>query len=162
MKICFLNSSLDSGGAERVISILANEFTALHSVEIITWSPNQSFYNLDKRIVHHKLDLTNESARINEIKYNLKRIYILNSTLRGIKPDVLISFNTANNVIGILACKLSGIPIIISERGQLFASEIIPIWRKLRKITYKMANLQVLQTQEAYSQAEQYGLLAKI
>jgi len=49
MKITFLVNSLSSGGAEKVLSVIANELVKKYEVEIVFLEKNE-FYELDKRI----------------------------------------------------------------------------------------------------------------
>ncbi|NCD70552.1 glycosyltransferase family 4 protein [Mucilaginibacter agri] len=149
MKISFLIGGMDSGGAERVISILSNWFSARHKVNIISWNNNESFYALNENIIHQKLDLTYNNSYRNHLAFNIKRVNSLRKLLKSTKPDVLISFITPNNVLAICAAKTVGIPVIVSERGELFSADISPFWQRLRKMTYRFADALVLQTHEA-------------
>ena len=52
MKILLVIPSLPLGGAERVMSVLANKFVALnHDVHLVLLAKDEIFYSLDKRIV---------------------------------------------------------------------------------------------------------------
>lgn len=162
MKICFLIGSMDSGGAERVISILANKFSENNNIHIITWSNNDSFYKLNANIVHHKLNLKYDKVtHSNHFIFNIIRCSTLTKKVKEINPDILISFITSNNVMGIIASKVCKIPIMISERGELYSSDISHFWRILRKLIYRYADILVLQTLEAKNIVFKYKLWAK-
>ena len=49
-KIVFLIGSLQNGGAERVISVLANEFVKKYEVHILTIMEDKVDYDLDSNI----------------------------------------------------------------------------------------------------------------
>ncbi len=55
---------ISSGGAERVMSILANKFVETREVVIVTMAKTDSFYPLHKNIKHIKLDLLKISNNI--------------------------------------------------------------------------------------------------
>lgn len=111
MKIDFLVNSLAAGGAERVLVLLANHFHEQgHVVSIITfndgdvWKPNEAI----NRVRLHDGRIKNQMIRST---YVLLKHYYIKSNL----PDVLISFMTRTNLIGILTARLYGIKVIASE-----------------------------------------------
>jgi len=73
----FLISSLNSSGAERVLSLLANEMSLTKKVVVITLSDNMPFYQLNDSITLKQLRVANSS------KNPLKAIFInYNSMVR--------------------------------------------------------------------------------
>lgn len=146
MTITFIISSLSSGGAERVLSNLANNLSKKHEIKIITFSSKNSFYDLSKNIEHIKLDLLQESKNIFTSLYNtIKRIKVLRKTLKSINPDVNISFMLHTNLLATIASVLNKQKIIISERTvyDFYDSTLL---NSLRKIIYSKANLLITQT----------------
>ena len=146
MKIVFLISSLSSGGAERVLSTLANYFSKNHNVYVLTFSNEEPFYKLDDNIQHIKLNLLKESTNIIEsLKNSIYRLIILKKTLKEIDADINISFMTHTNIISTIASKLNVQKIIISERiaYNFYSSKIIYY---LKKIVYPFSNSLVTQT----------------
>jgi GalNAc-alpha-(1->4)-GalNAc-alpha-(1->3)-diNAcBac-PP-undecaprenol alpha-1,4-N-acetyl-D-galactosaminyltransferase len=146
MKITFIISSLGSGGAERVVSTLANNFSKNHHVYIITFSNDDPFYDLNQNIVHIKLDiLKNSENRLESIKNSFKRILILKKTLKEINADINISFMTHTNILAVIASKLNHQKIIISERIEydFYQSKLL---NKIRKLIYSKANFLIVQT----------------
>ncbi len=146
MKITFIISSLSSGGAERVLSNLANALSKKHNIKIITFSSEDSFYDLSQNIEHIKLNLMEESKNIFISLYNtLKRIKTLKQTLKSINADINISFVLHTNLLATIASRLNKQKIIISERTvyDFYDSIVLNI---LKKIIYPKAAFLITQT----------------
>ncbi len=135
MRVDFLVNSLASGGAERVLILLANHFeTQGQDVTIITfnnnevWRPNKAI----KRVRLHEGRIKNQMIRstVALIKYYYQKKN---------RPDVLISFMTSTNLIGILVARLFGIKIIASEHIN-HVSETSRIERFTRNHAYRYAS----------------------
>lgn len=136
MKIDFLVDSLISGGAERVLVLLANYFEEQgQDVTIITfndkevWQPNKTI----KRVKLHQGRIKNQMIRSTTV---LAKYYYKKSN----RPDVLISFMTRTNLIGILVAKFYGIKIIASEHNN-HLKEIDSIGNFTRNHMYRFANV---------------------
>ncbi len=146
MKITFVISSLGSGGAERVLSILANKLVNNHNVTIITFANNESFYPLNNKIKHIKLNLLKESKNIFQSFVNsFKRIVILTKTIKQENPDIVITFMTQTNILAIIASKIARKKIIISERTvyDFYNSKILNL---VRKLIYPFSDMLITQT----------------
>ncbi|MCG3656768.1 glycosyltransferase family 4 protein [Aliarcobacter butzleri] len=146
MKLCFIIYSLGNGGAERVLTTLANYFIDEYEISIITFNDEKSFYRLDQRIKIIPLSSNKNSKNIfDAIKNNISTIIKLIKTIKKVNSDVVISFMTTSNILSILACKILNKPIIISERTNYdFLSS--KIWKKIRKIVYPFCNHLVVQS----------------
>ena len=90
MKILFCLGSLNKGGAERVVTNLANYFIKNNEVSIVITSSDLPQYELDEKIVINHLDESRKKNNI--ICRNLKRISKLDNIIKKMKPDVIISF----------------------------------------------------------------------
>lgn len=149
-KIAFVIPGLDSGGAERVVSTLANELSNLYDITIITLWDVDPFYPLNRNVKHIKC--TSKPLISNHIFQAIQNNIFLLKRLKAIfktqKIDLVIAFTTTANILAIMAAKSQKIPSIISERSN--PNFYIPnrLWRYLRKITYKKADFLVLQTIE--------------
>jgi len=66
-KIMFYTMSLEKGGAERVISNLANELIKKYEVTIVTNIKSESEYQLDSNIKHIKIDKNTNKKIINRV-----------------------------------------------------------------------------------------------
>src|SRR5690554_7945624 len=98
-KICFVISSLRAGGAERVVSTLANSFEAKGSfdVSIVTINEANPFYELVDNIQLISLDNQNNKNPVLNTKTRIKQLII---ALKTIKPTIIISFK-----IGRASCR---------------------------------------------------------
>jgi GalNAc-alpha-(1->4)-GalNAc-alpha-(1->3)-diNAcBac-PP-undecaprenol alpha-1,4-N-acetyl-D-galactosaminyltransferase len=148
--IAFAIYSLNAGGAERVLTALANELRSTFNVYIITIIPCNSFYKL-----HPEVKLLNcnfkddENQRfIHSINNNFKKIKVISAFIKQETIDIIISFTTSVNVLAIIASKSSGIPCIVSERNNPQVNPPNKFWAFLRNRTYNYANCLVVQTNE--------------
>ena len=118
MRIVFVISSMDSGGAERVASILTDHWVNMgHKVHLVTYSKEKSFYKINKKISLAQLDLLKESGNIlSSLKNNIVRIIALRKYFISVKPDIIISFMTTTNMRTIISSRMLKIPTIVSER----------------------------------------------
>ncbi|PCH55669.1 MAG: group 1 glycosyl transferase [Legionellales bacterium] len=153
MHIICIISSLHSGGAERVLSELANHWVASkHRVSIITFDniDAEPFYPLDPKInliqlVQNNSDPINFIMRVRRI---LKRIVCLRNTIKARNPDVILSFMDVTNINTLLAAIGLKVPVIVSERIHPAYSFMPKLYCILRIITYCFANVVVVQTKD--------------
>ena len=118
MKIAFIISSLGSGGAERVLSLMANFWAHKnYSIIVITLDNSTPFYLLEDGIQVEQLSLLKNSGSVfSALANNITRIKIIKKKLIEINPDIVISFMTETNIISTIGCKIINKPIIIAER----------------------------------------------
>lgn len=115
MKIVVTISSMRSGGAERVISNLANKWaTRGHSINIVMIGTNDetSFYDLTS-----KVDLVSLHAKHERVSHGVERVLKLRKLIKNIKPDVVISFLPEVIIYTYLALLNTKIPFFCSERS---------------------------------------------
>lgn len=141
-KVAFVIHSLDMGGAERVVSELANNFsTKKLKVFIILFSPNKPYFILDSRITLIHLPL---SRSIIKRLFFLRKIIIVN----GI--TTIISFTTTINIYSILAGFFTSKKIIISERTDPVAHKLSFMKLFLRKLLYRYVHKLVVQNKAQF------------
>jgi len=152
MNISFFIPTLGAGGAERVASLLCNQWVRQgHSVNMVTLQSieEEVCYPLDERIVCKHLDLMRPSLSFLEtVINNLIRILSLSRALRQTRPDVVVSFLTEMNVNAIIASRMAGVPIVVSERIHPQFHRVGWFREMLRKFTYPKANCVVVQTRD--------------
>jgi GalNAc-alpha-(1->4)-GalNAc-alpha-(1->3)-diNAcBac-PP-undecaprenol alpha-1,4-N-acetyl-D-galactosaminyltransferase len=153
MKITLIIYALGGGGAERVMSILAN-YWASHGWDItliMLVDPTEaSFYQLDPRIKLKSLGIAKDSTNIfAAIANTWRRVKILRREIIASQPDVAISFMNSVNVYNIWACWNLNIPTIVSEHTYPGANDAGRIWQFLMKIFYRYADLLTVLTQNA-------------
>jgi glycosyltransferase involved in cell wall biosynthesis len=152
MKILLIISSLRGGGAERVMSTLANKWvTNNHKVHLISIDDGKSdFYKLDPRVSRRYLNQAKESSNIiHGFILNIKRIISLRRITSAISPDIVLSFLDSTNIISGLALVGTRFPLIVSERTDPFVRSIGIFRSLIRPFIYRnFANKVVLQTQQ--------------
>ena len=92
-KIAFHLNSLQQGGAERVVSNLANRF-AKEGYEVVIateWYGTDEFA-LDQKVRRVHVGLTKEDENRSRISKMLRRIWYLRRFMKKEKPDVVVAF----------------------------------------------------------------------
>lgn len=135
MIVHFLVNSLVSGGAERVLVLLADYFHERgNDVSIITfnepevWKPKEGV----KRVRLHHGNIKNHMIR--SLK-NITQYYYKKKN----RPDILISFMIQTNLIGTIVSKMYGIKIIASEHNNHLEKTDF-IGKITRKYAYRYSN----------------------
>lgn len=153
MRLTLIIFSLSSGGAERVMSNMANYWAAKGwGVTLFTFDDGNipPFYNLDNRICHVTLGIAGDSLNsIAAIWNNWQRIRKLRSAIYDSKPNAVISFMETTNTITLLATRWLNMPVIVSERIDPASYPIGIIWKEMRQWTYPFADRIVVQTKGA-------------
>jgi len=150
MRIVLAISSLGSGGAERVIAVLAGALAARsHQVWLVTLSgTEQDFYPVDSRVRRIGLHLMGDSPNVlHALRANARRIRALRRVVSDVAPHAVVSFMTSMNVLAILACRRLAVRIIISERVDPGAHREPKVWTALRSLLYHRADAIVVQTE---------------
>ena len=116
-KILFHLNCLHHGGAERVVSNLANRFVeAGYDVIVAVQWIDENEYKLDPKVNHIVVGLKPEDAKRNRISKYLRRIKYLRDCIRTEKPDVVIAFAH----LAIYRCLMATIglktPVIVAVR----------------------------------------------
>lgn len=152
-KITLVINSLEAGGAERVLSIMANWWAERgRDVVIITFMEKSanSFYDLAPSTKMVNLSLSkNSSGIITGLLNNAGRILELRRAIFASEPDVVISFIDKTNALTALATRGLGIPVILAEHNEPSMVDIGRTWEMIRKITYIMADKVVLLSERA-------------
>lgn len=156
MRVTLINHSMALGGAERVMSILANTWAQKGwEITLLTFSNDQDIccYPLDSQVFYHRLNLCQDSSSLLEsIKNTKNRIFKLRREIVRSQPDVVISFMTSINILVLLATRGLKFPVIVSERNFAGASGLDhPLWRLIKSFAYRLADRIVVQTQRAAS-----------
>ncbi len=114
MKITFFIGSMSNGGAERVISLLANHYAKKDwDVEIALLLENKVGYTLDNRI--KIVDLTKGgNSYFKNLPFWLKSI---RRYLKASNPDKVVSFVGRINALVLMSSIGIKVPVIVSERN---------------------------------------------
>ncbi len=116
LKIMFLITGLQTGGAERVMANLANGFVKCgHQVRIVVMKKAITDYKLVQEVEFVGADAVGRKGKNNIFKG--VKFYIKN--IKSFSPDIVISFLGKTNVIATF-CRLfliKGIPVVVCERA---------------------------------------------
>lgn len=116
-KIAFHLNCLAQGGAERVVSNLANQFAAEgYEVYIATEWQEENEFAIDERVTRVHVGLREEDESKNRISKFFLRVKYLKEFLREYRPDVLIAFAQRANYRALMACGETNTPTVISIR----------------------------------------------
>src|SRR5205085_1798262 len=78
--------------------------------------PHPLAATLDSRVERVPLDCSLPTSKIGAIMSLVRRVRLLRRHVCTWKPDVVVSFETETNVIGILATMATSVPIIVCEQ----------------------------------------------
>lgn len=136
---------MNCGGAERVISILANKFVAEgNETAIVVQEWPKSFYELDPHVNYVNIPKGRNGRNV--MKY---RIMMLRREIKAFAPDVVVSFIADHNIVTALACCGLKTKLIVSERNDPARRPTKKLMRIMRNLVYNMADGFVFQTPDA-------------
>lgn len=144
--ILFYINSLTKGGAERVMTNLANGFSRDGYKTILVTSISEQAYELDRQVEHPVLEKS--GRKHNFVSRNIECIKGLYEICKEKKPDIVVSFLPESDVRAIIAAKCLSIPVIVSVRNapeKIFCSAR----GKITKFLYQYADGIVCQNQRA-------------
>jgi GalNAc-alpha-(1->4)-GalNAc-alpha-(1->3)-diNAcBac-PP-undecaprenol alpha-1,4-N-acetyl-D-galactosaminyltransferase len=153
MRITLIAPSLQCGGAERILTVMANYWTERgKNITILTFDSKDQipFYHLADKVTHLSLGILNNSISLSTgLRNNIQRLFVLRKTIKSTHPDVVISFLIRTNVRVLLSTLGLKIPVIVSERSDPFSAQPGNIWRWLAKAAYLFATRITVFTRQA-------------
>jgi glycosyltransferase involved in cell wall biosynthesis len=150
LKILLVISSLAAGGAQRVMVDLGAWLVERgHDVTLLTYSdPVLDHFHEPPGVRRVALRLLWDSTGpFDMLASNIRRLRTMRAAIRGLRPDVIVSFIDITNVLTLLSSLGLGVPVIISERIHPSYHPIGLRWRLLRRLTYPLSSALVVQTQ---------------
>ena len=149
-RIALFISSLQKGGAERVMVNLAEYFHAKkYDVILVTQYKSENEYNLRPEIrrVYSEPDETLlQGGRI-------RNFCVRFGTLRGIwkayKPDVILAFLGKNNLMAVATAAFLPVKVAVSVRGEPTMEYEGKLMQKLARFVFRFADGVVFQTEQA-------------
>jgi glycosyltransferase involved in cell wall biosynthesis len=141
LNIMLVISDLSCGGAENVITRLANHWAQRgFDVTLVTLGGAAPYYPLDYQVKLRQLNLAWLSRPIwRAVSSGIDRVRALRRALRESQPDVVISFLFKVNILTLLATRGLQVPVIVSERNNPGIQRSHLSWRLLRKPLYGLA-----------------------
>lgn len=148
-KICLIIHSLNYGGMERVMALLANNFIEKTNAEIhliLIGSKREIKYPLYNSVNVYRPNFifSNKKRNWNAIK----TFFYLRKTVKGINPNAILSFGEVWNNFVLLSLFGLKIPVFISDRSQP-NKNLGKFHNLLRKWLYPRAHGYIAQTEHA-------------
>ncbi len=148
MKILFYISTLEFGGAERVIANLANQFANdSFSVYLVTTYPKGKEYPLNNNVKRYCLGKKHTDSA--KVKSNLSRILSLRKLIKMISPDVVVTFLPEAIFRTLIATIGLSVPVIISVRNDPNKEYASKKYYQAQKLLFPLAKGYVFQTIDA-------------
>lgn len=146
MKICFVNTSLTSGGSERVMSIIASRLADIgHETKMLLVRDGlapQYRYSANLQVVQLSYGTNNRIAVL------MKRFIKVRRIIRKENPDVVISFMWDVNAFTLLCSLFLPVRVIVSERADPGSAKTRRLARLItERFIYRLADKIVLQTE---------------
>ena len=157
--------SLSAGGAERVVSEMANWWAPRgHEVAVLTlWGSEHDHYALDPKIHRISLDFWRKSRTPRQyIADRVRLLFRIRKTIQAFSPDVVISFIDLINIIMIATLAGTKTPLIVSERIDPRYHAISGLRSFARRMSYPFSSALVVQTDSVVGWAEKIVPASKI
>lgn len=149
MTICIFIPTLTAGGAERVASLLANDWCRVRRVVVVTYFDAPHFFSVDPRVEIICLGFKPHRpawARMLDVARAALRFRRI---IRHLRPAFVLSFMNKYNAFCLVALRGLGIPVIVSERGS--PTEVLPRIRiAARDMLYPSAAGLICQTHDGH------------
>jgi glycosyltransferase involved in cell wall biosynthesis len=154
-RITFVIPTLTSGGAERVLTTMANHWSAQNlAVTVLTLAAqgDPPFYPLAPSVQRVGLGKIQPArtplhAAIN----NAGRLFRLRQAIRAGQPDVVISFLDQTNVLTLLATRGLNLAVVVSEHTDPGLAQRHRVWDQLRTLLYPRADRVVVLSESSKS-----------
>lgn len=141
MKILFTDATLMHGGAERVISIIANQLVQMgYEVEILLYYDREIWYEIDSRV-----EIDNDETHIGKAN-PIRHILWRHKYFKDSDADIVISFLAPFNIINIIAMLGIHKPLIVADRNDPRKTPSNPLVRFARDVLYNWASGVVVQS----------------
>lgn len=155
MKVFLIIPTLKQGGAERVISELASQFSKYGvEVHLVLLAKAEDFYIVNSNVTVHRLGFVNK-GRLQKIHSEFQVFIALRKLLKKHRPDGVLSFMDKYNIFTILASRFLNLRVFVSDRSnpKLKLSSSLHM---LKKLTYRYATGIIAQTSLAKKTLEEF------
>lgn len=148
-RVAFVLAGLGAGGAERVVTMLAQALDDSGSqVTVIAFDHvDDPIYNALPPGVRVIRLAARPGERRGGVAAIASRVWRLRAALARVAPDVVISFLTKINVVTLLATIGTRLPVIACERNNPQLQPMSRVWTRLLDRLYPRAAAIVLQTE---------------
>lgn len=118
MKIAIIIPTIQSGGAEKLVSTLSKKFNELYDLSIIVYDSRNPFYEYHGEIIN--LNIISGKNKFTRLINFFKKIYKIKKIKRKRKFDVVLSIMDGANIVNILSKEnervITSIHTMISKR----------------------------------------------
>ncbi len=150
MRVLLTITTLGAGGAERVMTLLADALAgASHQVCVMTLDSTASdFFSLGAGVQRMALG-RHRTARtwLGRTTRNVYKLRAMRAAIRSWRADAVVSFLPEVNILAMLAAAGLGIPVVVSERVDPRRHRLSPVREWLRWTCYRRAAALVVQTE---------------
>lgn len=150
LRVLFIVATLEAGGAERVVAMLAGAF-AEESVDVTVLTlagTGEDFFPVEFGVRRIGLGLLEGNPGLaGRARTTFSRLRAIRRVVAEERPDVVVSFVEVLNIITVLALMGTRTPVAVSERTVPWAHSIGPVRSTLRKLLYPRAAVVVVQTE---------------
>ena len=141
MKLIFIAANLNSGGAERVMSLLANQFVEnCYEVEFVFLKKDIRFYPLHQSIRIKVAENECDSTSL------FKKLLWMRKYIKQNKPDAIFAFRIAVYCVTLFSLFGVKVPVIASERNDPRFNSFA--WKIIQAVLLPLADRFVVQTQQ--------------
>lgn len=138
MKVLFIISNLANGGAERILSTLCEQFSAMgDTCEILYFEQNSGYYEYKATLTH--LPLYEKRG----IFSKFTKFFAINKAIKKSNPNAVISMLDQTNINVLISTFFAPKSVIISEHTDERALKS-RFWRALRRLLYPRAKALVV------------------
>lgn len=160
LRIAFIISTMQPGGAQRVIAQICNFLSARnHAISLVTLESEgtPSFFPIASDVKQLFLGRKSEaSAGLGRVRRILGWVSAIRNALIDIRPDVVVSFIDLTNVMTLMAVRGLRVPTIVSERIDPHHHDVGRAGAGLRRLLYPYADRIVVQTERAARYFQSY------
>ncbi len=141
MRITFVAANLNSGGAERVMSLLANQFIKSdYEVKFVFLKNDIRFYPLQ-----HNVNILIAEKECGSTSL-FKKLLWLRNYIKHNKPNAVFAFRISIYSVTLLSLLGVKVPVIASERNDPRFNNLA--WKVIQAVLLPLANYFVVQTQQ--------------
>ncbi|MEQ8247518.1 MAG: glycosyltransferase [Alphaproteobacteria bacterium] len=158
-------SDLGSGGAQRVLINLARLWLQQNlSVTVITFAgPESDFMVLPVKAARLNVGGYGPSNSLWEsLVGNVGRVRRLRKAIRDSRPDVVVSFLAATNILTIFATFGLNCRVVICERNDPKRQSLGRLWDFLRWLFYRFADVTTANSRDAIESLKRYVPAARL
>lgn len=148
MRIVIITSSLEPGGAQRVISnlILAWSNCGIES-HLILLEKKERFYSIPPSVPIIEIGRKSNNVFLNKLRV----LNAVRKNVKRIRPDVVLSMPEEIGIWIIGALLGTGFPVVVSERNNPWKMPYKKVTRLCRKVLYPFAKGYIFQSEKASS-----------